>query len=82
MLGKCANNSCSALRTEHEGKLFRLDIDIGNTAGGTQRKTAYVWLCASCARQMSPKVSVTGDTVLRLALTCHNAVHGASVYHE
>jgi hypothetical protein len=26
VVGKCANKSCSALDTEHEGKLFRLDI--------------------------------------------------------
>ena len=72
--GKCANNSCSARRTEHEGKLFRLDLDIGNTAGGTQHKTDYIWLCTSCAQQMSPKVSVRGDTILvRLALTCRGA---------
>lgn len=68
MTAKCANNSCSTLHTQDEGRLFRLDIDVGNTAGETARKTVYVWLCAACARQLSPKVSVHGDTV-RLALT-------------
>ncbi len=68
VIAKCANKSCSALHEQDEGRLFRLDIDVGNAAGETQMKTVYVWLCASCARRMSPKVLVEGDTV-RLALT-------------
>jgi hypothetical protein len=75
VVNKCANNSCSALHAENEGSLFRLDIDIGNTAGETKRETTYLWLCASCSQQMSPKVTVVGDTIrVGLALTCHNAV--------
>jgi hypothetical protein len=47
--------------------LFRLDIDLGNQAGGHERKTEYIWLCAECAELMHPKVDVIGDTVtLRL----------------
>ena len=77
MLGKCANRWCSSLRTGDEGQLFRLDIDIANTAGENQRKTAYVWLCDPCARQMSPRIEVAGDTVLvRLGAISHSAVHG------
>jgi hypothetical protein len=77
MLGKCANRLCSSLRTGDEGKLFRLDIDIANTAGENQCKTAYVWLCDPCARQMSPRVEVAGDTVLvRLGAISHCAVQG------
>jgi hypothetical protein len=76
VLGKCANNLCSTRRTEKEGKLFRLDLDIGNTAGATQQKTTYIWLCSLCARQMTPDVSVAGDRVLvRLASTSHKSVH-------
>jgi hypothetical protein len=67
MVGRCANSSCSATRHQHEGKLFRLDINLGNKAGGTERKTEYIWLCAHCSQQMHPKVEVTGNTVtLRL----------------
>ena len=67
MVGKCANSWCPTTRHHHEGKLFRLDIDLGNKAGGDERKTAYIWLCACCAQVMHPKVEVNGDTVtLRL----------------
>ncbi len=68
--GKCANNSCPARHTAREGKLFRLDLDIGNTAGEIQHETTYIWLCSRCAARMIPKVSVTGNTVfVRLGLT-------------
>lgn len=51
MDSKCANSWCSATRRDHEGKLFRLDIDLGNKGADT----------------MHPKVEVTGNTVtLRL----------------
>jgi hypothetical protein len=67
MAGNCANRWCSAPRLEDEGKLFRLDINLGNRAGGDERKTEYIWLCASCANRMHPKVEVSGNTVtLRL----------------
>lgn len=67
MTGKCANNWCPTLRTPNEGKLFRLDINLGRKTGGTQRKTEYIWLCARCAAVMHPKVDVAGDVVtLRL----------------
>jgi hypothetical protein len=63
MVGKCANSWCPATRHHHEGKLFRLDIDLGNKAGETEQKTDYVWLCGHCAQEMHPTVDVTGDTV-------------------
>jgi hypothetical protein len=67
MAGKCANNWCSAPRTPSAGKLYRLDINLGKTTGGTERKTEYIWLCPRCAEVMRPKVDVAGDTVtLRL----------------
>lgn len=67
MVGKCVNSWCRTPRHHHEGKLFRLDIDLGNIAGGNELKTEYVWLCARCALEMHPEVEVTGDTVrLRL----------------
>ncbi len=63
MVGKCANSWCPTTRHHHEGKLFRVDIDLGNMAGENEQKTAYLWLCAKCAEQMVPKIEVTGKTV-------------------
>lgn len=68
MVGKCANSWCPTTRHHHEGKLFRLDINLGNKAGGNELKTEYIWLCARCAQEVHPEVEVTGDTVtLRLS---------------
>ena len=69
MTGKCANSLCSAFRYRHgEGKLFRIDVDLGKKSGEHQWKTAYVWLCSRCAREMYPKIEVAGDAVrVRLA---------------
>ncbi len=64
MVGKCANSWCSTTHQYREGKLFRLDIDLGSKTGGNERKTEYVWLCASCAQIMHPEVEVTEDSVL------------------
>ncbi len=63
MVAKCANSWCHTTRHHDAGKLFRLDINLGNKAGGKERKTEYIWLCAHCAQEMHPKVEVTGDTV-------------------
>ena len=68
MGGKCVNIWCPSTRHNHEGKLFRFDIDIGNKAGGNELKTEYIWLCDRCALEMHPEVEVTGNTVkLRLS---------------
>lgn len=64
MVCKCANNWCPTTRHRQEGRLFRLDINVGNKAGGTECKTEYIWLCSSCAQVMHPKVDVRGDTVI------------------
>jgi hypothetical protein len=67
MVGKCANNSCSAIRSQNAGKLFRLDLQLGSRSGAkSERKVEYLWLCASCAEVMLPKVVVRGDTVTLL----------------
>jgi hypothetical protein len=82
MVGKCANSWCPTTRHHHEGKLFRLDIDIGNKTGGDERMTEYVWLCAQCALEMHPRVVVNGDTVtLQLAKNVGRIVNtnGSSV---
>jgi hypothetical protein len=63
MVGKCANSWCPTTRHHHEGKLYRLDIDIGNKADKDEHKTEYIWLCARCAQEMHPWVEVTGNTV-------------------
>jgi hypothetical protein len=74
MIATCANRMCSTHRVNEEGKLFRLDFDIGSTAGANQRKTIYVWLCEVCAAQLSPRVEVSGDAVLvRLGATYQSA---------
>lgn len=63
MVAKCANSWCHTTRHHDAGKLFRLDINLGNKAGGKERITEYIWLCARCAQQMHPKVEFTGGTV-------------------
>jgi hypothetical protein len=79
MVGKCANSWCSTTRHHHEGKLFRVDIDLSNKAGEDEQKTAYVWLCARCAEQMVPKLEVTGHTVtVRLSKNDATPVANAS----
>ncbi len=68
MVEKCVNSWCPSTRHADDGKLFRLDIDLGNKAGGSELKTEYIWLCARCALKMHPEVEVTGNTVkLRLS---------------
>jgi hypothetical protein len=63
MASKCANSWCPTTTHRQEGKLFRLDINLGNKAGGTERKTEYIWLCSHCAKKMHPRVEVAGNTV-------------------
>lgn len=70
MYGRCANPACLAPRHRgDDGKLFRLDIELGSSAGERQRKTAYVWLCGRCARLLSPRVEVADHTVRLLLAT-------------
>ena len=66
MVSKCANKCCLSPRHPNEGKVFRLDIELGNKSGGNERKTAYIWLCASCAQKLHPKVQVIGNTITLL----------------
>jgi hypothetical protein len=76
MAGKCANQYCFTPRHPDEGKMFRLDIDLGNKAGGSEHKTAYIWLCARCAESMHPRVRVTGNTIT-LLLSKNEPMRGA-----
>ena len=64
MASRCANQWCSTTRQHREGKMFRLDIDLGSFTGADEHKTAYIWLCASCAQVMHPEVEVTEDSVV------------------
>jgi hypothetical protein len=67
MVRKCANSWCPTTRHHNDGKLFRLDINLGSRSGENERKTEYIWLCAHCADKMHPKVEVIENTVtLRL----------------
>lgn len=63
MVVKCVNRYCGATRHHDEGKMFRLDLDLGNKSGGGECMTEYIWLCPDCAQRMHPRVEVHGDTV-------------------
>jgi hypothetical protein len=71
MSGKCVNKACSAsFHDPDEGKLFRIDIEIGSKSGGNERKTEYIWLCGRCARTMNPRIEVAGNVLtVRLSAT-------------
>jgi hypothetical protein len=61
---KCVNSACSAsFRGPDEGKLFRIDIDIGSNSGSEERKTEYIWLCGRCARTLNPTINVAGNVL-------------------
>jgi hypothetical protein len=60
MIAKCASPDCSnAFRYLHEGKLFLIELNAGRSnsrskmASGKFRAMDYVWLCASCCRDMT-----------------------------
>jgi hypothetical protein len=81
MVGKCANSWCPTPRHprhRHEGKLFRLDINLGTMAGGDERRTEYIWLCDRCAREMHPKVEVNGDTI-KVLLSRNDPMRGGDI---
>ena len=60
---RCANRCCAATRHHDEGKLFRLDFDLGSRTGAGEHRTEYMWLCPDCAQRMHPTVEVVGNTV-------------------
>ena len=64
MAVKCVNHYCTATRHDDEGKMFRLDLDLGSKNGGSERMTEYIWLCADCAQRMHPR-SKSARTRLR-----------------
>jgi len=64
MVSKCANPECAtAFRYFHEGKLFRLETEIGperrrgmgneREANRSMRRLEFYWLCDNCAEKMT-----------------------------
>jgi hypothetical protein len=64
MVSKCANPECATpFRYFHEGKLFRLETEIGperrramgneREAKKSMRKLEFYWLCDRCAERMT-----------------------------
>lgn len=73
MARNCANRSCATVCRPNQGKLFRLDIDLGSLSGTDEQVTEYIWLCAACAQVMHPEVEITRDSVI-LRLTKNDAM--------
>jgi len=68
---RCANHDCTATRRNDEGKLFRLDLEVGSVTGESEHHVEYLWLCPKCSLTLQPKVRVCGDSVqLRLTQNC------------
>ena len=63
MSDTCSNPSCSVSRQSDNGKLFCAQIEISSATEVHERKTAYVWLCDGCARQMKPESKVAGEII-------------------
>jgi hypothetical protein len=70
MAMRCANHSCSAVRRSDEGKLYRLDLELGSLCGGDELHTEYLWLCSDCASYLRPRVQQRGDSV-QVLLSAH-----------
>lgn len=66
MSDTCGNPSCSVSRHPGNGKLFCAEIEISSAIEVHERKTAYVWLCDGCARQMKPESEVAGQIIQAL----------------
>jgi hypothetical protein len=66
MSDTCGNPSCSVSRHLDNGKLFCAEIEISGSNEVHQRKTAYIWLCDGCARQMKAESEVAGEVIRAL----------------
>ena len=55
MVTKCANIWCFAPRHNQEGKLFRLDIDLGSETGGSERKRNSYGYALVALRRCTPR---------------------------
>jgi hypothetical protein len=73
MAARCANPACQAIRHEDEGKLFRIEVELGDKAGTRKLKTGSLWLCRRCVRKMNPKIEVAGN-IVRVLLAAIPAV--------
>jgi hypothetical protein len=67
MVSKCANYWCSA--SHHEGEVFRVEFELGGPVGERQLKTVPLWLCALCARDMTPPSEVAANTTAKMRLS-------------
>jgi hypothetical protein len=74
MSDTCGNPSCPVSRHPDNGKLFCAEIEISGATEIHQRKTAYVWLCDGCARQMKPESEVAGEIIRVLIAQSAGAV--------
>jgi hypothetical protein len=60
---RCANHCCNAVRQSDEGKLYRLDLELGSLRGEDEHRTEYLWLCSECASYLRLRVQAHGDSV-------------------
>jgi hypothetical protein len=67
MASKCANYWCSA--SHHEGELFRVEFGLGGPVGERHLWTVPLWLCARCARDMTPASEVAANTTATMRLS-------------
>lgn len=67
MDSKCVNYWCSP--SYHEGKLIRVEFELGGPVGERQLKTMPLWLCARCARDMTPASEVAANTTAKMRLS-------------
>lgn len=72
MLAKCVNPSCSASFCHlREGRLFRLEAEptlappADFSASGLPRQTEYFWMCGSCSKTLTLRLSQDGIVVIR-----------------
>lgn len=63
MSDTCGNPSCSVSRHADNGRLYCAEIEITSETEAPQRKTAYIWLCHGCARQMKPESEAAGEII-------------------
>ena len=78
MSDTCGNPSCSVSRHPYNGKLFCAEIEISDVTEVHQRKTAYIWLCDGCARQMKPESEIAGEIIRVLIAQSSGATTAAA----
>ena len=62
MLRKCANSSCDrAFHYSQNGKAFRVESRLDDTADGTSVTVEYYWLCDACLLLVLPFLTEQAD---------------------